>query len=211
MLNHGPMTARRRLWFFIFVLVVAPLFATAAELPFAFEATPGKLPKTVVPRRYEIRLQPSLGTFTTRGSEVVTLEVLKPVSEIVLNGLDMEVSNAVVSLADTRLNASSVSEIVTNSEKQLITLKLAREIPPGKYRLSMEFSGRITEQAQGLFYVKYAAPSGKKIMLGTQMEPADARRMFPCWDEPAFRAVYELTVVVPQKHLAVSNMPIDQE
>ena len=46
-------------------------------------------------------------------------------------------------------------------------------------------------------------------MLGTQMEPADARRMFPCWDEPVFRARFQLTVVVPEKHLAVSNMPID--
>jgi len=85
------------------------------------------------------------------------------------------------------------------------------EVAAGKYRLTIEFKGQITDRAQGLYYVRYAAPQGRKVMLGTQMEPADARRMLPCWDEPVFRATYELTVVVPEKHLAISNMPIERE
>ncbi len=211
MLKDGRVTARRRTGILLILLTVAPYLAVAAQGPFAFETTPGKLLKTVVPRRYEIRLEPDLNSFVTRGSEVVTVDVLKPVSEIVFNALDLEISAAAISGGDGSSNAAQVIEMATNAAKQLVTLKLSRTILPGQYRLALDFSGRITEQAQGLFYVKYASPSGKKMMLATQMEPADARRMFPCWDEPVFRAVFELTVVVPEKHLAVSNMRIDQE
>ncbi len=185
------------------VVLPTPAFA---DQPFAFDATPGKLPKTVVPRHYTIRLEPDLEKFATRGSMTVDLEIRQPVSEIVLNALDLEVTSA--SLIADRETALQINQ---NPDKQLVTLKLPAPIGPSLYHLALEFTGRITEHAQGLFYVRYAAPSGKKIMLATQMEPADARRMFPCWDEPAFRATYDLTVVVPQKHLAVSNMPVEHE
>ena len=190
----------------ILLLAAVSPYAAFADQPFAFDTTPGKLPKTVVPRHYAIHLEPDLEKFTTRGSMTVDLEVRQTVSEIVLNALDIEITGA--SLITDRETAL---EINPNPDKQLVTLKLPASIALGHYRLALEFTGRITEHAQGLFYVRYAAPSGKKIMLATQMEPADARRMFPCWDEPAFRATYDLTVVVPQKHLAVSNMPVERE
>jgi aminopeptidase N len=190
----------------LLLLVAMSPCATLADEPFTFDTTPGKLPKTVVPLHYTIRLEPDLEQFTTRGSMTVDLEVRQPVSEIVLNVLDIEVAKASLT-ADHEI----ALQINQNADKQLVTLKLPAPIGPGSYRLALEFTGHITEHAQGLFYVRYAAPSGKKIMLATQMEPTDARRMFPCWDEPAFRATYDLTVVVPQKHLAVSNMPIERE
>ncbi len=193
-------------WRMIFLVLAATMSSAFAESPFDFESTPGKLPKTVVPRHYTIRLEPDLDKLTTHGLVTVDLEVLKPVSEIVLNALDLEVSRATL----TGPKPMDLRPRIDH-DKQTLTLPLPQEIPPGKYRLELEYSGHITEQAQGLFYVKYASPSGQKIMLGTQMEPTDARRMFPCWDEPVFRAVYELTVVVPEKHLAVSNMPIEGE
>jgi aminopeptidase N len=189
----------------LLLLALSP-HTTLADQPFAFDTTPGKLPKTVVPRHYAIRLQPDLEKFTTRGSMTVDLEVRQPVSEIVLNALDIEVTGA-----SLIANHETPLQINQNADKQLITLKLPAPIGPGSYHLALEFTGRLTEHAQGLFYVRYAAPSGKKIMLATQMEPTDARRMFPCWDEPAFRATYDLTVVVPKKHLAVSNMPVERE
>jgi aminopeptidase N len=194
-----------RTFLLLLLAVVLPTAAYADE-PFAFDNTPGKLPKTVVPRHYTIRLEPDLDKFTTHGSMTVDLDVRQPVTEIVLNALDLEVTKASL-IADHE----TALEINQDPEKQLVTLKLPAQIGPGHCRLALEFNGRITEHAQGLFYVRYAAPSGKKIMLATQMEPTDARRMFPCWDEPAFRATYDLTVVVPQKHLAVSNMPVERE
>ncbi|HXC98348.1 MAG TPA: M1 family metallopeptidase, partial [Verrucomicrobiae bacterium] len=196
-----------RLIAILILLLAAMSRRTAfADQPFAFDATPGKLPKTVVPRHYTIRLEPDLEKFITRGSMTVDLEVRQPVAEIVLHALDIEITRASLNTAH-----ETALEINPDPDKQLITLKLPAPIGPGRYQLALEFTGRITEHAQGLFYVRYSAPSGKKIMLATQMEPTDARRMFPCWDEPAFRATYDLTVVVPQKHLAVSNMPVERE
>jgi aminopeptidase N len=203
-----PMCSRMlaRLTCLLLLLAAMSPPATLADAPFAFDTTPGRLPKTVVPRHYAIRLEPDLDKFITRGSMTVDLEVRQPVAEIVLNALDLDVTRAsLVADRETPL------EINQNPDKQLVTLKLPAPIGPGRCRLALEFTGRLTEHAQGLFYVRYAAPSGKKIMLATQMEPADARRMFPCWDEPVFRATYDLTVVVPQKHLAVSNMPVESE
>jgi aminopeptidase N len=194
---------RLTLWFTLFLAAAGFAFA---DQPFDFDATPGKLPKNVVPQHYEIRLEPDLDQFVTRGTETVDLEVRQPAAEIVFNALDMDITKAAL-----LTNGETALTISSNEDKQLVNLKLASPLAPGQYRLALEFTGHLTEHAQGLFYVRYAAPSGKKIMLATQMEPTDARRMFPCWDEPAFRATYDLTVVVPQKHLAVSNMPIESE
>ena len=118
---------------------------------------------------------------------------------------DLEITRA--TLADKGWKLSPI----LNAEKQTLTLKLPAKLAPGRYELALEFKGKLGAQAQGLFYVKYPAASGTKLLLATQMEPADARRMFPCWDEPVFRATFELTAVVPANHRAYSNMPVEHE
>ncbi len=196
----------------VFCFLMGTGLRTDGESPFSYESTPGQLPKSVYPLEYTIRLEPDLEKFTTRGSETVEFLALKPVTEIVLNALDLDVTKATL-VTDKEIELRPRLD----PEKQTLILPLPDRIQPGKYKLALEFSGKIGDKAQGLFYVKYAAPSKKKgpsekkVMLGTQMEATDARRMFPCWDEPVFRAGFELTVVVPEKHLAISNMPIEHE
>ncbi len=177
----------------------------AASL-FKFESTPGKLPKDIVPRHYAIHLKPDLEKFITTGKVQIQVEVLKPAKEIVLNALAMEITKAAITAPKT------ISlEPKPNAEAQTVAFRLPEVLAPGKYTLTTEFTGHLREQAQGLFYVRYTGNAGKKLMLCTQMEPTDARRMFPCWDEPVFRAKFEPTVIVPEKHTAVSNMPIKDE
>jgi aminopeptidase N len=191
------------------LLAGAPWRVEAARAArFSFATTPGQLPKTVVPSRYVLHLEPDLTRFTTIGSVDIDIRVLEPVEEIILNALDLEITQATLQAErapETRL------EPRPEPERQRVALKPPGTLAPGKYRLAVRFSGRIGEQAQGLFYVKYSAPAGPKVMLATQMEPADARRMFPCWDEPVFRARFDLTAVVPTNYQAVSNMPIQRE
>ncbi len=169
----------------IFCFLTGTGLRTYGESPFSYDSTPGQLPKTVYPLQYTIRLEPDLEKFTTRGSETVELLALKPVTEIVLNALDMEVTKATLT---TDKEVALRPRVDTN--KQTLLLPLPERLGPGKYKLTLEFAGKIGDKAQGLFYVKYAAPSKKKgpaekkIMLGTQMEATDARRMFPCGDEP---------------------------
>jgi aminopeptidase N len=196
------------------VLFLAALFSImfpvvmTAEKPFTFKDTPGKLPKEVVPTDYSIRIIPNIDEFTFTGTETVKLKVRSPVHQLVLNALELEIKDA--SLDGKGLPKSAIN---IDKEKELLTLALPSELPPGDYTLALSFSGKINQQGQGLFYMRYQeqGSGAQEIMLGTQFEATDARRFFPCWDEPAFRARFQLTAVVPGNWLAVSNMPIESE
>jgi aminopeptidase N len=188
----------------IFSLLALP-FRVNAEEKFDFATTPGKLPKDVLPLEYAIRITPDLEKLTFIGSETVKLKVVKPVTKIVLNALEMEIASASV---DGRSLPKKAVEL--NEKEETLSLTLPNEMAAGEHELALKFSGKINPQGQGLFYARYRehGTNEKKIMLGTQFEAADARRMFPCWDEPSFRARFQLTAVVPEKFMAVSNMPI---
>src|SRR5262249_135183 len=159
--------------------------------PFKFESTPGKLPKDIVPRHYRLSLRPDLEKLVTTGKVEIEIEVLKPSGQIVLNALDLEISGASITKDKKKVSLEPKS----NTETQTITFTVPERLAPGKYTLNIEFTGHLREQAQGLYYVRYKTDTGQKLMLCSQMEPADARRMFPCWDEPVFRASFEPTVV----------------
>lgn len=198
----------RRARFFFFALMLLAGFSAAAEGPFAFASTPGQLPKTVVPRHYAVRIESDMESFITRGTVQVEIEVLRPVREIVLNAVELKVTGASLQQGDKKPTALKAR---LDAAKQQLILKSRRTLKPGDYVLSLEFTGKIREQAEGFFYAKYPTSSGMKVMLATQMEPTDARRMFPCWDEPVFRATFDLTVALPEKFKAFSNMPVTRE
>src|SRR5438128_3534589 len=190
-----------------------------AEKPFSFKDTPGKLPKEVVPTDYSIRIVPNIdksasrtdssrGELTFTGTETVKLNVCSPVHQLVLNALELEITEA--SLDGKALPKSAIK---TDREKELLTLALPSELARGDHTLALSFSGKINQQGQGLCYMHYHEQrrGTKKIMLGTQFAATDARRFFPCWDEPVFRARFQLAAVVPENWLAVSNMPVESE
>src|SRR5437763_2779764 len=180
----------------------------AVEKPFNFNETPGKLPKEVVPTEYAIRIVPNLDHFTFAGTETVKVNVRGPVHQLVLNGLELKIEAASVDGKEL-----PVLVIKADNEKELLTLRLPSELAAGDHALTLRFTGKINQQGQGLFYMRYQeqGSGSRKVMLGTQFEATDARRFFPCWDEPAFRSRFQLTVVVPENWLAVSNMPIERE
>jgi aminopeptidase N len=178
----------------------AGLAPALAEPPFSFDRTPGKLPKGVVPSSYDISLRPNVAKFTFTGSETVRIRIRAASKTIAFNTLDMKVSRAA-------LDGRAAASIATDNAKQVTTLTFASPVAAGNHALALAFTGKIGEQPQGLFYQKFSAPAGEHVMLATQMESTDARRMFPSWDEPAFRATYKLTVTVPKSWDAVSNMP----
>jgi aminopeptidase N len=180
----------------------------AVEKPFSFYETPGKLPKQVVPTEYSIRVVPNIENFTFAGSETVKLNVRSPTRQLVLNALELGIQKASVDGKELPTSA-----ITIDKETELLTLTLPSELTAGDHSLALRFTGKINQQGQGLFYMPYQeqGSGARKIMLGTQFEATDARRFFPCWDEPVFRARFQLTVVVPENWLAVSNMPVESE
>ncbi len=179
-----------------------------AERPFSFATTPAQLPKTAVPRHYALRIQPDLAARTTTGTARIEVDVLTQTPELVLNALGLEITG--VDLID---DAAKPTPLVAriDAEKQTLSLPLPGGWSPGRHTIILSYRGKIGTQAEGFFIDKYPTPTGDKLMLGTQMEPTDARRAFPCWDEPVYRATYDVTLVVPANLMAVSNMPITRE
>ena len=176
--------------------------AWTAEAPFSFDTAPGRLPKNVVPTDYDIQLTPDVQGMKFKGSESVSLQFNAASGTIQFNILDE-------TLSDVRLDGQPVKSVQADNDKQLATVTLAQPAAAGKHTLTLSWSGPIQQRPQGLFLQPYAKADGSTAsMLSTQMESTDARRMFPCWDEPAFRATFQLAVTVPAGWATVSNMPV---
>lgn len=183
----------------LFTALAAP---SMAEAPFAFDTAPGRLPKNVVPIAYTVAIVPDAAAKTLAGTETIALDVRKPTSTIVFNTLN-ETLHAV------KLDGVPVARVDTQNEKQLTTLTLAHPAAAGKHTLTFAYDGKLETAPQGLFVQPYRTADGKTgAMLSSQFEATDARRMFPCWDEPAFRSTFQLTATVPAAWSAVSNMPV---
>jgi aminopeptidase N len=188
--------------------LAAPLLAALTSLPalagapFDFDAAPGRLPKSVVPLDYSLAVTPDIDAGTIAGTESVRLNVRAPTRTIVFNSLNEK-------LTDVRLDGAPVSSVDSDDAQQLTTVSLAQAAPVGEHTLSFSYTGRLETQPHGLFVQAYVAADGSRgRLLSTKMESTDARRMFPCWDEPAFRSTFELTVTVPAAWTTVSNMPV---
>lgn len=179
-----------------------------AEAPYSFDKTPGKLPKDVIPLEYRAHLAPDLDANTFRGNETIEIEVLKPTSSIMLNAAALDIDSA--SLTGQGLKALNLAPVLDDRQETL-SFTLPRELAPGRYRLELAFRGKINREGRGLFYVNYQVGKADKKLIATTMEPTDARRMLPTWDEPSFRAKFRLSVDLPAGLKAFSNTPVDRQ
>jgi aminopeptidase N len=174
--------------------------STLADTPFSFDTAYGRLPKDVLPIAYTLEITPDLAAMSTAGQESVLLKVRKATDTIQFNSLNEK-------LSDVTLDGKPVKNVATDDAKQLSTVTLPAPTTVGEHTLSFTYSGKIESAAHGLFAQHYSQPRDG-IMLTTQFESTDARRMFPCWDEPAFRSTFQLTVKVPASWATVGNMPL---
>ena len=167
------------------------------------------LPTTVLPRKYRLTLKPDLTSFTFEGSESVEVQVAEPTSEIVLNAIDLEIASATVQQSGSSAAASSITY---DEERQTASLGFSQNIGAGGATLDIVFTGVLNDRLHGFYRSEYTSPEGEQSYLATtQFEATDARRAFPCWDEPAHKASFEVTLVIPSDLVAVSNTPIVEE
>jgi aminopeptidase N len=182
--------------------------AAHAEAPFSFNSTPGKLPKDIVPLQYAAHLVPDLAANTFLGSETVEIEVLKATATIMLNVENIDIDAA--SLSGKAIGDVKLTPLI-DKQQQTLSFKLDQPLEPGRYQLALKFHGLINREARGMFFMNYKAGDADKTMIATTMEPTDARRLLPTWDEPSFRATFKLTVDVPASFKAYSNTPIERQ
>ncbi len=178
--------------------------AAAAKAPPAITT---QLPRTVRPTHYAIALTPDAGALTFAGKAGIAIEVLRPTPAITLNAIDLTFTTVRLTPAAGG-TAREAPRVDVDATAQTATFTWGRPLRRGGYRLDLEYAGRIGTQAVGLFAVDYDTPQGRKRGLFTQFENSDARRLIPSWDEPAYKATFDLEATVSADKMAVSNMPV---
>jgi len=187
-------------------LSVPALAQTAPASASIARPTTTQLPRNVRPTHYDVAVVPHADKLAFDGKVAITLDVLEPTASVVLNAIDMSFSS--VKLAPVSGNATyPAPQVKVDAEAQTATFTLPNALPVGQYTLSMDYTGKIGTQANGLFAIDYDTKAGKKRALYTQFENSDARKFIPSWDEPNYKATFNLTATVPSSQMAVSNMP----
>ncbi len=169
-----------------------------------------RLPTNVRPTAYRLTLTPDLESFTFTGEVEIDLQVSVPSGRVLLNAAELEISSARVT--DEYGVVIPASGIIADEKRERASLTFPRAIPRGKATLSIEFSGILNDQLRGFYRCQYTDADGvSQNMAATQFEATDARRAFPCWDEPAVKATFQLTLRIPSELAAVSNTMPDSE
>ncbi len=170
---------------------------------------PYRLPRTVVPTRYELRLVPDFTTFAFDGEETITVTVVEATSEVWLNAIELTISEVEIS-NDRGRRQQGIALVEEPTER--CCLRFAEPLTPGQWRLRVRFRGILNDKLRGFYRSSYKDQSGAtRTLAATQFEATDARRAFPCWDEPAFKAVFATTLVIDPALNAVSNTAVVSE
>ncbi|HEX5549658.1 MAG TPA: M1 family metallopeptidase, partial [Nitrospira sp.] len=170
---------------------------------------PFRLPRHVLPVRNELRLEPDLAGAAFHGHVTIAVAVVRPTDVITFNSLELAIENAVVE--DTAGGQQSAS-IALDEPLQRCRLTVAQPLAPGQWRLHIEFRGTLNDKLRGFYRSTYKDQNGSmQTLAATQFEATDARRAFPCWDEPDFKAVFSTTLVIDPALSAVSNSAVLSE
>lgn len=163
-----------------------------------------QLPGGVEPRHYSLRLQPDAVNLRFTAEVEIELVLHKPTRTLTLHALDLDFDRAGIDrFGDAR--------VTLNKAAQTASFTFGRNLPAGRHTLALAYRGKIYQQASGLFALDFETGQGPRRALFTQFEAADARRFLPSWDEPSYKATFDLCATVPAAQRAVSNMPVASE
>ncbi|MBI3743720.1 MAG: M1 family metallopeptidase [Chloroflexi bacterium] len=170
-------------------------------------SNPYRLPRSVVPERYDLTLEPDLDRAVFAGSEVIAVAVTEATDSVVLNAKEMEIDEAWLEPSSGARITSRGIALDAKTERATITLE--RKATPGLHKLHIRFRGILNDKLHGFYRSTFSDDKGVQHTIATtQFEPTDARKAFPCFDEPDLKAVFGVTLVVPGDLFAVSNAPV---
>ena len=150
---------------------------------------------------YDLSFEPDLETFTFVGKEIIRAVITKPTNTITIHAAELKIKKCQV---ESR-NKSIATKFTLDSKNETLTIKLASTVS-GPLKLLIDFDGVLNDRLVGFYRSQYKDKSGKtKYLATTQFEAADARRAFPCWDEPAAKATFDISILTEPNHSAISN------
>ncbi|CAH2301804.1 puromycin-sensitive aminopeptidase [Pelobates cultripes] len=164
-----------------------------------------RLPDDVRPINYGLCLKPDLIDFTFEGKLEAAVEVKNATNQIVMNCADIDIITASYAPdGDEEIHATGFNY---ENEDEKVTLSFPSILQNGHGMLKIDFVGELNDKMKGFYRSKYTTASGEVHYAAvTQFEATDARRAFPCWDEPSIKATFDVTLVVPKDRVALSNM-----
>ena len=169
----------------------------AAVLLNAATATAQRLPLIAVPEHYSLTFAPDLARETFEGNTAIRIRILQSTDHVVLNAAELSVQSASIAISGREVSASAAPE----PRSETVRLQFSERVEPGLAELRLTYRGTLNRQLRG-FYISEA--NGRKYAV-TQLEATDARRMFPSFDEPAFKATFSITAIVDKDDSAISN------
>lgn len=184
-----------------FAVGLTSILAPTAEA--AVAANREVLPDAVTPTHYDLALSPDAEALTFRGTVTITVDLKSSVRDIVLNAVGLDFDQVTI---DGGTSMTGTADPKLGRE----TLHAERLIAVGRHIVSIQYHGKIGRSTLGFFAMDYAGPDGPRRTLATNFEPAAARQLLPCWDEPARKASFTVTVDAPKDRSVVSNMPVAQ-
>ncbi len=161
-----------------------------------------RLPKHITPQKYKLRIQPDMEAFSFAGSETIFVTLTQADKKIILHSKDLEITDGWFQIGKDRIE---IAKIAYQEKNETVTINFRKVLPKGKGRLYLEFRGVIAESLRGFYKSQYQHLGETKHIVTTQFESTDARRAFPCFDEPAQKAIFELSLIVPKHLHAISN------
>ena len=165
-----------------------------------------RLPRTVEPETYRIEIEPDLAAASFSGTVAIDAVIHEPIEQIALNAVELAVSDVEVRLSDGTTVACTVT---FDDDLEWVTFQAPSGLTPGPCTLSCRFTGTLNDKLRGFYRSTYTGPDGEtQTIATTQFESVDARRCFPCFDEPDRKAVFEVTLIVDPDLDAISNSPV---
>jgi puromycin-sensitive aminopeptidase len=161
------------------------------------------LPANVIPSHYAITLEPNFTTFKAQGYEEISVSVKEATKTILVHSKSITISSVELVGSGKTL---STQNITFDEKDDVATFEFDQSLPVGDAVLKIKFEATLNDDMAGFYRSKYVVNGETRWMATTQFEATDARRAFPCWDEPARKAVFEITLVVPTDRVALSNM-----
>ncbi len=160
----------------------------------------------IVPLNYRLLFEPNFNTFRYRGSETIKVDIRRGSDEIKINSAELEIKNA-----EIKAGASTYKgKIKTDEKEEQATILFDREIK-GSAELRIEFEGTNNDKMYGFYRSRYTDKGKESYILTSQFEAVDARKAFPCFDEPAFKATFDVSFLIDRSLTGISNMPVHQE